>query len=178
VPGPYPYLDAPPALCGERNRRLVERLKAEEETTRRQEAQRLHRREHPRIGFLAIQGDYAAHAEALAEVGAEPCEVRKPTVKNFSVIKEAELEFGNFGHRACLRCFSATIICASACRLCNIIRPFPNANSSPLCADCEVRPGLSVTEMNNMTSNKTPLEVAMSPELNQTHLICWLAWGT
>jgi len=31
-----------------------------------------------RIGVLAIQGDYAAHAEALAEVGAEPCEVRKP----------------------------------------------------------------------------------------------------
>ena len=32
----------------------------------------------PRIGVLAIQGDYAAHAEALAESGAEPCEVRKP----------------------------------------------------------------------------------------------------
>lgn len=32
----------------------------------------------PRIGVLAIQGDYAAHAEALAEAGAEPCEVRKP----------------------------------------------------------------------------------------------------
>jgi 5'-phosphate synthase pdxT subunit len=32
----------------------------------------------PRIGVLAIQGDYAAHATALAEVGAEPCEVRKP----------------------------------------------------------------------------------------------------
>ncbi|MGD0859605.1 MAG: pyridoxal 5'-phosphate synthase glutaminase subunit PdxT [Terracidiphilus sp.] len=32
----------------------------------------------PRIGVLAIQGDYAAHAEALAEVRAEPCEVRKP----------------------------------------------------------------------------------------------------
>jgi 5'-phosphate synthase pdxT subunit len=33
---------------------------------------------HPIIGVLAIQGDYAAHAEALAEAGAEPCEVRKP----------------------------------------------------------------------------------------------------
>jgi len=33
---------------------------------------------HPRIGVLAIQGDYAAHAEALAEAGAEPVEVRKP----------------------------------------------------------------------------------------------------
>ena len=31
----------------------------------------------PRIGVLAIQGDYAAHATALSEVGAEPCEVRK-----------------------------------------------------------------------------------------------------
>ena len=34
--------------------------------------------DHPRIGVLAIQGDYAAHAEALAEAGAEPVEVRKP----------------------------------------------------------------------------------------------------
>jgi 5'-phosphate synthase pdxT subunit len=33
----------------------------------------------PRIGVLAIQGDYAAHAEALAEAGAEPVEVRKPS---------------------------------------------------------------------------------------------------
>jgi 5'-phosphate synthase pdxT subunit len=32
----------------------------------------------PRIGVLAIQGDYAAHAEALIESGAEPVEVRKP----------------------------------------------------------------------------------------------------
>lgn len=31
----------------------------------------------PRIGVLAIQGDYAAHAEALAECGAIPIEVRK-----------------------------------------------------------------------------------------------------
>ena len=31
----------------------------------------------PRIGVLAIQGDYAAHAEALAEAGASPVEVRK-----------------------------------------------------------------------------------------------------
>jgi 5'-phosphate synthase pdxT subunit len=30
----------------------------------------------PRIGVLAIQGDYAAHAEALIESGAEPVEVR------------------------------------------------------------------------------------------------------
>jgi 5'-phosphate synthase pdxT subunit len=33
----------------------------------------------PRIGVLAIQGDYAAHAEALGESGAEPVEVRKPS---------------------------------------------------------------------------------------------------
>ena len=32
----------------------------------------------PRIGVLAIQGDYAAHAEALAESGAIPVEIRKP----------------------------------------------------------------------------------------------------
>lgn len=30
----------------------------------------------PRIGVLAIQGDYAAHAEALTECGAAPIEVR------------------------------------------------------------------------------------------------------
>ena len=34
--------------------------------------------EKPRIGVLAIQGDYAAHAEALSEAGAEPVEVRNP----------------------------------------------------------------------------------------------------
>lgn len=33
---------------------------------------------HPRIGILAIQGDYAAHALALAEAGAEPREIRNP----------------------------------------------------------------------------------------------------
>ena len=32
----------------------------------------------PRIGVLAIQGDYAAHVEALTEVGASPIDVRKP----------------------------------------------------------------------------------------------------
>jgi pyridoxal 5'-phosphate synthase pdxT subunit len=31
----------------------------------------------PRIGVLAIQGDYAAHAEALMDCGAIPVEVRK-----------------------------------------------------------------------------------------------------
>ena len=35
-------------------------------------------RTRPRIGILAIQGDYAAHAEALVESGAEPVEIRKP----------------------------------------------------------------------------------------------------
>lgn len=34
--------------------------------------------ERPRIGVLAIQGDYSAHAEALIEAGAEPVEVRSP----------------------------------------------------------------------------------------------------
>jgi 5'-phosphate synthase pdxT subunit len=32
----------------------------------------------PRVGVLAIQGDYAAHAEALLEAGAEPLMVKKP----------------------------------------------------------------------------------------------------
>jgi 5'-phosphate synthase pdxT subunit len=32
----------------------------------------------PRIGVLALQGDYAAHAAALREVGAAAVEVRKP----------------------------------------------------------------------------------------------------
>jgi pyridoxal 5'-phosphate synthase pdxT subunit len=32
----------------------------------------------PRIGVLAIQGDYAAHAKALAEAGAEPFLVKTP----------------------------------------------------------------------------------------------------
>ena len=33
----------------------------------------------PRIGVLAIQGDYDAHARALREAGAEPVLVRKPS---------------------------------------------------------------------------------------------------
>lgn len=36
----------------------------------------------PRIGVLAIQGDYAAHAEALRDAGAEPVEVRNPDELN------------------------------------------------------------------------------------------------
>lgn len=35
-------------------------------------------RTRPRIGVLAIQGNFAAHAEALTECGADPVEVRKP----------------------------------------------------------------------------------------------------
>ena len=38
--------------------------------------------EKPRIGVLAIQGDYAAHAEALIESGAEPVQVRNPEELN------------------------------------------------------------------------------------------------
>lgn len=33
----------------------------------------------PRIGVLAIQGDYASHSAALSEAGAVACEVRKPS---------------------------------------------------------------------------------------------------
>jgi 5'-phosphate synthase pdxT subunit len=32
----------------------------------------------PRIGVLAIQGDYVAHAEALTDAGADPVQVRNP----------------------------------------------------------------------------------------------------
>ena len=32
----------------------------------------------PRVGVLAIQGDYAAHADALRDAGADPVEVRSP----------------------------------------------------------------------------------------------------
>ena len=41
-------------------------------------ARQVTEQERPRIGVLAIQGDYAAHAEALRESGAEPVEVRTP----------------------------------------------------------------------------------------------------
>lgn len=33
---------------------------------------------YPRIGVLAIQGNYASHSAALTEAGADPVEVRKP----------------------------------------------------------------------------------------------------
>jgi len=35
-------------------------------------------KDRPRIGVLAIQGNYASHSQALTEAGAEPTEVRKP----------------------------------------------------------------------------------------------------
>ncbi len=78
-----PYLgDDFLALCGERNRRFVERLRAEEEAVRQGEAQRRYRAEHPRIGVLALQGDYAAHASALEESGAIASEIRNPDQLN------------------------------------------------------------------------------------------------
>ena len=33
---------------------------------------------HPRIGVLALQGDYDAHAQALRDIGAEPSLIRNP----------------------------------------------------------------------------------------------------
>ncbi|HEV2132985.1 MAG TPA: pyridoxal 5'-phosphate synthase glutaminase subunit PdxT [Terracidiphilus sp.] len=51
----------------------MESLRAENEKTKR-----VNRAERPRIGVLAIQGDYAAHALALTEAGAVPQEIRKP----------------------------------------------------------------------------------------------------
>jgi 5'-phosphate synthase pdxT subunit len=42
-----------------------------------------HRKPHiPRIGVLAIQGDFAAHARVLERLGADCCEVRKPEQLN------------------------------------------------------------------------------------------------
>jgi 5'-phosphate synthase pdxT subunit len=67
------------ALCGERNRRLVERLRAEEGSARAPEVKHLPGKDRPRIGVLAIQGNYASHSQALIEAGAEPVEVRKPS---------------------------------------------------------------------------------------------------
>ncbi len=43
-----------------------------------QNAPHIKTQERPRIGVLAIQGDYSAHADALIEAGAEPVEVRNP----------------------------------------------------------------------------------------------------
>lgn len=66
------------ALCGERNRRFAGQLRAEEVEKRQEGASAAYRRTPPRIGVLAIQGDYAAHAAALEEAGAQPSEIRKP----------------------------------------------------------------------------------------------------
>ena len=41
-------------------------------------AQQIRKQDRTRIGVLAIQGDYAAHADALIDAGAEPVEVRNP----------------------------------------------------------------------------------------------------
>lgn len=43
-----------------------------------EQVQALEQTSKPRIGVLAIQGDYAAHARALEDAGAEPLLVRKP----------------------------------------------------------------------------------------------------
>ena len=59
-------------LCGKRNRRNY--LSSTESS---EPADKTQRTEQPAIGVLAIQGDYAAHAAALAEAGARPVEVRK-----------------------------------------------------------------------------------------------------
>ena len=40
------------------------------------------KRNRPRIGVLAIQGDFAAHAQALEEAGADAVEVRSPEELN------------------------------------------------------------------------------------------------
>ena len=60
----------------EKPQELLEEVQLAPDTP--QPGEHLARKDHPRIGVLAIQGDYAAHAGALTESGAEPCEVRKP----------------------------------------------------------------------------------------------------
>jgi 5'-phosphate synthase pdxT subunit len=77
-PGSPDLGDNFPALCNKRNNRFAGRLRAEEDEKRLEPARAANRREHSLIGVLAIQGDYAAHAAALEEAGAEPCEIRKP----------------------------------------------------------------------------------------------------
>jgi len=66
------------AHSGERNRRFAESPRAQGNETREEEAKAAYCREHPRIGVLAIQGDYAAHAAALQETGATPSLVKTP----------------------------------------------------------------------------------------------------
>src|SRR6204780_1158711 len=50
-----------------------------EETTPAEASRQPHRnQERPRIGVLAIQGDFAAHVQALEDAGADAVEVRNP----------------------------------------------------------------------------------------------------
>ena len=85
LPPDHPVLDSDspmlrdvfPALSRERSR-LVDETPGGEEFQSQAATARPQRPSPPRIGVLAIQGDYAAHADALFESGAEPSEVRKP----------------------------------------------------------------------------------------------------
>jgi 5'-phosphate synthase pdxT subunit len=65
-------------LGGERNRRFMQCREAEGDSARSAPANDLRGKNGPRIGVLAIQGNYASHAQALIEAGATPVEVRKP----------------------------------------------------------------------------------------------------
>lgn len=58
-------------------RSAVARKKIEEEAKSLEDSNLSDSNQHPRIGVLAIQGNYASHAQALLEAGAEPVEVRK-----------------------------------------------------------------------------------------------------
>jgi 5'-phosphate synthase pdxT subunit len=66
------------ALCGTRNRRLVERLRAEEDTANSDKTKALAKTKLPIIGVLAIQGNFASHAQALTEAGASAFLVKTP----------------------------------------------------------------------------------------------------
>jgi len=62
-----------------RHESLKDVLKPEKDSTDSAEAKDSSQQGRPHIGILAIQGDYAAHADALSESGAEPSEIRKPS---------------------------------------------------------------------------------------------------
>jgi len=63
---------------GKLDLRSIDRLEAERTALNSAAADPLPGKNLPRVGVLAIQGNYASHSQALTEAGAEPVEVRKP----------------------------------------------------------------------------------------------------
>jgi 5'-phosphate synthase pdxT subunit len=83
----------------------------------------------PRVGVLAIQGDYAAHADALHESGAEPVLVRKPDelsgLDGLIIPGGESTTFLKFLERdrflACLRAFAAAKPTFGTCAGCILL---------------------------------------------------------